>query len=448
MLLGWAVLTWPSAAATATPPAPAGPPNLALTELKITGSEFLVLRNNSGKDIANLSSYWLQYFNDPNPLGPGVNSSTQQLPSLKLGSGQTILLSSDGMATCGAAAAGKLSVSLGDSGGFLQIMQTAMSPLGVSLLPVDYVSWSSGTNGQIQSVPSASKDPAGLYYRFAGNGGYVWQLADLETGDACRLDVKLADGSNSTVSAQNGLVQSVSTIPTVVGSADTTNENADLPAADVGLAAPQISEVLPNPAPPKTDADDEFVELYNSNDKPFDLSGFSLQAGVSTTHKYTFPNDTVLLPRQFMAYFANQTDLSLSNNSGQVKLLDPAGNTLEQTDIYGTAKDNYAWVKSGGLWQWTTTPTPGLANVITLPVTKSLAKVKGASTKSKSAASGVGSTGSPGSSGPASAAPVHPWILAAIGSAALLYGGYEYRHDLANALYRFRRHRTARRIVG
>jgi hypothetical protein len=55
-----------------------------------------------------------------------------------------------------------------------------------------------------------------------------------------------------------------------------------IPDSDAGLAAPQISEVLPNPTPPATDAEGEFIELYNSNNNIFDLSGFSLQAGNTT----------------------------------------------------------------------------------------------------------------------------------------------------------------------
>src|SRR5687768_15375184 len=46
----------------------------------------------------------------------------------------------------------------------------------------------------------------------------------------------------------------------------------------------QITELLPNPAPPATDADDEFVELYNPNDEIVDISGYKLQTGNSFSH--------------------------------------------------------------------------------------------------------------------------------------------------------------------
>ncbi|HSW78440.1 MAG TPA: lamin tail domain-containing protein, partial [Candidatus Babeliales bacterium] len=216
--------------------------------------------------------------------------------------------------------------------------------------------------------------------------------------------------------------------------------------------APQISEVLPNPASPKTDANDEFIELYNSNDKAFDLSGFILQVGTTTVHKYTFPDGTMIEPHQFSAFYSSDTSLSLSNSDGQVKFLDPGGNLLSQTDEYFTAKDNYAWVNKDGLWLWTTTPTPGAVNTINSPPasksssstakTTSKKSVKGAKTSKPTTSSASAFPSSP------SSVKMNPLVLAGVGAAALLYAGYEYRHDLANFFYKFRRNRETRRVLG
>ena len=43
--------------------------------------------------------------------------------------------------------------------------------------------------------------------------------------------------------------------------------------------------------------------------------------------------------------------------------------------------------------------------------------------------------------------PVHTGVLAAIGVFALLYGAYEYRHDMANKIHQFRGNRAARRAA-
>jgi hypothetical protein len=441
MLFGLVMLAQPLVLAGA-PPAMATPLSLAISQIKITGDEFVVLQNNGGQDIPDLSSYWLGEFNSYNPLDSGVSSSSQQLPSVKLGSGQTVLLSSVGMATCGAVATGKLSVSLGDSAGFLQIVQTSLNSLGVTQTPVDSVSWAATANGQIQGVPSSSKDPKGMYYRYVNGGAYKWQLADLDVTIPCQLDVFTGGNVSSGLAPANG------TVPSVVGVSGGA-AGGGLPADDIGLSAPQLSEILPNPAAPQTDTNDEFVELYNSNTKPFDLSGFMIQVGISTTHKYTFPDGTTLQPQQFGVYYSSDTGLSLSNTTGQVELLDPSGNVLEQSDIYATAKDSYAWVFADGLWQWTTTTTPGAKNIITAPPASKSSSNKSSSSKTavlgaaKTGGSGSNSSGS-GASNTTTASSLHPAILAGVGALAVLYALYEYRHDLAGALYRFRRYRAAR----
>jgi hypothetical protein len=426
---------------SAAAPSMAVPPVLAFSEIKITGGEFIFLKNNTGKDITDLNNYWLDGYNSNQPLSAGATNTAQQLPSVKLAGGQTLLLSSDGMATCGAAVTAKLSVGLTDSGGFLQLIQTAQTSLGITKFPIDYLSWSSGADNIIPSVPSGSKDPKAVYYRYAGASGYAWQLADVDDSDACRLDVADSNPISSGLSAPSSGVPSVAGI-------STQDETIALPADDIGLAAPQVSEVLPNPAPPQADAEDEFIELFNSNDKQFDLSGFTLQTGTSSLHKYTFPAGTVIGAKKFQAFFSGDTGLSLSNASGQVSLLDPSGNMLSQTDVYGTAKDGYAWVSADGLWQWTTSPTPNASNKISVPLAKLPAKGSTSAKKSstKTAAAAPGSSNSPGGGTPA--AGLHPAVLAGIGSLAVVYAMYEYRNDLANQLYRLRRYREARRVAG
>jgi hypothetical protein len=442
MVGGLLILSRP--AISASPPAMAVPPLLALSEIKITGDEFIVLKNNTGKDIADLSSYWLDGYNSNQPLSAGVTNTAQQLPAVKLAGGQTVLLSSNGMVTCGAAVTAKLSVSLTDSSGFLQLIQTTQTSLGITKFPIDYASWSSAADNAIPNVPSSTKDPKAAYYRYAVANGYSWQLADIDSSNACQLDV-----ANTTSSVSSGLTAPATAVPSVAG-ISTQDETITLPAADIGLAAPQISEVLPNPAPPQTDADDEFIELYNSNNKDFDLSGFVLQVGTTTLHKYTFPAGTMIGPKKFEAFYSADTGLSLSNSSGQVSLLDPSGNMLNQTDVYGTAKDGYSWVSADGLWQWTTVPTPNTVNKIAAPLAKSSSKSSTDSSKKSASTKAPAAVGS-NSSGPSSGTPVsslHPAVLAGIGSLAVVYAMYEYRNDLANQLHRLRRYRTARRVAG
>ena len=225
-----------------------------------------------------------------------------------------------------------------------------------------------------------------------------------------------------------------------------------IPAADIGLNAPQITELLPNPGSPRTDATDEFVELYNPNAVPFDLSGFILEAGLTGNKHYTFPAGTTIPARTFVAYFSETTKLSLSNTSGKVILLDPLQRVISQSDTYATAKDDVAWARANGAWYWTTQPTPNASNVIKQPATKS--KKATASTASKKASSTAKTSTTQKATTPDTTqlasttvqdTPLHPLTLAVVGAFALLYGAYEYRHDMANKFYQLRRYREARR---
>jgi Lamin Tail Domain len=434
-----------------SPPSPTVPPGLSVAQIKITGDEFVVLQNNAGAAIPDLSVYWLYDFNNVSPLAPGVSSSQQQLPAVSLDAGQTLVLSASSRDTCGAEVAGKLSLSLTDSSGFLEIVQLGQDSSGaVQQKSGDMVSWSSGASGIIQNMPGSTKDPQGMYYRYQNGSNYAWQLADL-TATACQL---------AAITAPNTPAQPVSTLAaasdlppvTIINTAEA-NDSAPpaLPAADIGLSAPQINELLPNPSGTANDGTDEFIELYNPNSAVFDLSGFVLQTGITTKHSYVFPAATTLLPKSFTAYYSSDTGLSLSNTSGQAFLLDPLGNTIGRSDPYGSAKDGAAWAVAKGVWLWTTNPTPNSANVIKQATTtskKSSTSKATSTSKSNTAVKGASTTGSPNSSTGSAAqvanmTPIHPWTLAIVAVLAVAYGVYEYRFDLANRLYEFRRHHAA-----
>jgi len=457
--VGTALLFMPLPVLAAAPPVLSAPRGLSFTEIKITGDEFLVLQNDSDAIITDLSSYWLQDFNNVNPLAVGVSNSSQQLPQVSLAKGQTLLLSSATQPTCGAAVAGKLSVSLTDSGGFLELVKMGQDASGaVTQTPGDVVSWSSSANGAIQNVPSSTKDPKAAWYRYQNGTNYPWQQADIDSTNACQLNVTIG-GSTSSQNLANGLGQASTSPPAIIVSLSDDAASGDpttLPASDLGLLAPQLTELLPNPNGSGTDNTDEFVELYNQNNSTFDLSGFTLQVGTTTTHNYTFPSGTLLAPKSFKAFLSEQTGLSMSNTGGQATLLDPLGTSISASNVYGTAKDGQAWALANGKWYWTTQPTPDASNVINQPVSSSggSSKVSKKTVKNARAVKGASTTSASGSAGQlatqdvAQVTPIHPWTLALVAMCALLYGAYEYRVDIRNRLHRFRADRTARRVIG
>lgn len=242
----------------------------------------------------------------------------------------------------------------------------------------------------------------------------------------------------------------------------------DMPGNNAGLTAPELSELLPNPATPQTDAEDEFIELYNPNDQPFTLAGYVLEAGITARHNYVIPDGVVMAPYSFLALYAADTGLSLANTASQARLLSPAGAIVAASDTYADAKDGRAWARTQGRWQWTTQPTPNAPNVLQVPIitaakqasaVKKSTGVKVTATKAKAAKTAKTSTkntsktaNTAGSATDTAAtttsrSPIHPGVLAAIVGFAVLYGAYEYRHDMANKFRRFRENRAARRAA-
>ncbi len=421
---------------------------LSLSQIKITGDEFIVLRNMTSGNLQ-LGNFWLQYYNDFNLTNAGVSNNSAQLPAVSLQPQQEILLSLGTAANCGQIWVSKLPFSLKDTAGILQVVSVNQSGGVLGYKTEDQVTWSSKTTDPTDIKAVSSSSAAQIYFK---NNG-LWQATSSPPG--CSAVGTTVSQATSTPSS---LSQSGSSPPSIVLSAAATAQTSSptLPASDEGLSAPQISELLPNPAPPQSDSTDEYIELYNPNDKPFDLSGFTLQVGTTTLHDFTFPSGQFILqPHEFRSFYITQTSLSLTNDGGQAMLLDPAGNVIAKTDVYSGAKDGYAWVFANGLWQWTTVATPDAANKIVAPTaaakkaaaTKTTAKKTSASTSKKSKRPAISSYSNPSSTADSPSA-LHPAILAVIGTAALIYALYEYRHDLANALYRFQRNRGIGQTAG
>ncbi len=439
---------------TAAPPPLSAPLALSFIEIQITGTnEFVVIQNSTSGPI-NLGTYWLYGHNNYNPSAAGTTTSTQQLPSARLDPGQTLLLSANAQNTCGAAVAGRLSISLvdgissGGSGGSLELLNSSGGIVDSS--DTDFVSWYKDASADIKNLTSSSGP---VYYRYQNTTpppAFSWQPASFSSTDPCQL---LVASEPADTGAIGWLLPGDPPPVTFVDSSSASSSS--LPAADIGLMAPLINELLPNPAEPASDDEDEFIELYNPNNAAFDLTGFRLQVGTTTLHTYTFPEGTNLPPKSFTAFYSIDTNLALSNSGGQARLLDPLGNIISQTDVYDTAKEGKAWALANGKWYWTTSPTPDAANIINQPMTTKALSV--GSTTSKKAASkssakpkvkAASASNNNTTTDTSPSSNLNPLILAGIGGSALLYAGYEYRHDLANRLYQLRRHRAARRTAG
>lgn len=130
-----------------------------------------------------------------------------------------------------------------------------------------------------------------------------------------------------------------------------------------------INELMPNPSGDETK--NEWIELYNNSDEAIDLNGWHLKDLYGSTHDFAIFNikGTIIGPRQFLLFYRDETNVTLNNDTDSVVLVQPNGKILSQTYEFNQSKTDWSWArKTDGSWSWTTTPTAGQSNIITLPV--------------------------------------------------------------------------------
>lgn len=415
------------------------PSDLTIIQTKMTGTESVVLLNTSPATI-NLADYLVQYFNKTVPTNLATPTDVQALPPIQLPPNQSILLNGGSSPTCGAAAVDSLSPTLGDTAGYLLVVKIQQHADGSLIYtPQDRVSWTSATSGaDITKVPSGSSEPNALWYRKLLDGTWIKGLSE----NSCNLLSYVTKSESPTfVQWATGTAPPATIISIAPASESGASSNA-------GLAAPIITEVLPNPAEPLTDADDEFIEIYNPNDKVFDLTDYGVQTSLTGTKIYKFPPGTSLTPKSFNIFTSADYSFTLSNSGGHVRLIDNSGQVVNQSEPYSKAKEGESWALANDKWYWTMKPSAGAANVINQTGGSAGNSNTRSSSAVKSASTGGLSNTPTGGAGVSQSDPLHPATLAVVGGAVILYAGYEYRNDVANQLHRFRRYREARRASG
>lgn len=215
----------------------------------------------------------------------------------------------------------------------------------------------------------------------------------------------------------------------------------------------EITELFPDPASPQTDAQDEYIEIFNAGDRTAILVGWKLVSG-----KQSYKLDGVQLTAgQYLALSSATTKLGLTNTGDTVSLLDASGGEVMTTPNYAAAKSGKSFGVTDGGWAWLDHPTPSAVNAGVLmeglvpektPKTtdkkatttkKATASSKATSAKSvssavKEAAKSTSTEGDLESSTTFSSG----WVLAILGIFAIGYGVYEYRPELLSLYTRLR----------
>lgn len=118
-----------------------------------------------------------------------------------------------------------------------------------------------------------------------------------------------------------------------------------------------LSELLPNPDGSDTGA--EYIELYNAGDELIDVSTFSLKVGQNLEKNITLPN-VQLASGGYLVLTNAEVSFTLLNSSSRVALV--YNQAIVEEVTYESPASGAAWASIDSVWQYTSTPTPGLLN--------------------------------------------------------------------------------------
>lgn len=120
-----------------------------------------------------------------------------------------------------------------------------------------------------------------------------------------------------------------------------------------------INEWLPNPS--GSDAENEWVELFNDSSAPIGLGGWFLVT--KGGKKFSLGGKTIGA-REYLFLPRSETKLTLHNTDGALALYDSSGNAADEVQFLGTAPEGKSYSRQAeGLFVFAE-PTPGVQNVV------------------------------------------------------------------------------------
>jgi len=121
-----------------------------------------------------------------------------------------------------------------------------------------------------------------------------------------------------------------------------------------------ITELLPNAV--GSDTGNEFIELYNPNEKnDLSLKGYKLAVG-PTLEKIIVLNEYVLKAGEYKVFTNAELGFSLLNTSSKVTLFTSTGDIASEVPAYNSPSEGESWALVEGSWQYSS-PTPGSMNI-------------------------------------------------------------------------------------
>ena len=134
-----------------------------------------------------------------------------------------------------------------------------------------------------------------------------------------------------------------------------------------------ITEFLPNPE--DSDRDNEFIEIYNNEEKDIDLEGWTIQDKAGKVKTFIIPEKNIIKAKSYKVFYSDETRIALNNSGDGIMLKNSYENIISESSVSDSAKEDQSYsLDDNNKWVWTLRPTPGRENVIKLEDQKVLEK--------------------------------------------------------------------------
>jgi hypothetical protein len=122
-----------------------------------------------------------------------------------------------------------------------------------------------------------------------------------------------------------------------------------------------INEILPSPE--GQDSEEEWIEIFNQNNFEADLSKWQIADTAGGTTTYTLSAGTKISAQEFLVLPRPESKITLNNDGDGLNLIQPDGKIIDSV-TYDNAPRGQSFNRIDSKWAWSTTITPGSANVI------------------------------------------------------------------------------------
>ncbi|MFH1509252.1 MAG: lamin tail domain-containing protein [bacterium] len=123
----------------------------------------------------------------------------------------------------------------------------------------------------------------------------------------------------------------------------------------------EITEFLPNPE--GDDTQNEWIEIYNPTSTNINLAGFFIDDKDGGSRAYEVEEEQIIESGSYKIISRSESKIALNNDGDSVRLLSTKEELIEEISYEEKAEENVSFAKFTDGWKWTSSFTPGAANV-------------------------------------------------------------------------------------